>query len=501
MNSKPVPEIKNVGIWIRVSTEDQAQGESPEHHLERAKNYAAAKGWKVKEVYDLAGVSGKSVIDHVEAKRMLADVERGHITGLIFSKLARLARNTRELLDFADYFRTHNADLVSLQESIDTSTPAGRLFYTMIAAMAQWEREETVDRVKASIAIRAKLGSPLGGPAPFGYQWKDKKLVLNEREALIRRQMYDLFLEHRRKKKVVRLLNEAGHRTRKGARFTSKTVTRLLQDPTAKGVHRANYTTRHVKTKQCVLKPANEWVIHKCEPIVSEEIWEECNRLIDSTYSHVRKPTKVCVHPFAGITVCECGGKMYVPKNSPKYICQTCRNKIPSATLDEVYRNQIKTYSFSPERINAHVEQADQTVREKEQLLRAQQNEFQNVQREMEKTYQLYQKEKLDEEGFSRFFKPLDERRKQLDKDVPRLQAEIDLCKVNTISAGELASEAVTLSSQWVSLAQDEKRRIVETITEKIVVGKSNVSITFCYMPSSEDMSKRWRKGWDLNPR
>ena len=52
MNSKPVPEIKNVGIWIRVSTEDQAQGESPEHHLERAKNYAAAKGWKVKEVYD-----------------------------------------------------------------------------------------------------------------------------------------------------------------------------------------------------------------------------------------------------------------------------------------------------------------------------------------------------------------------------------------------------------------------------------------------------------------
>jgi site-specific DNA recombinase len=49
---------KNVGIWIRVSTEDQAKGESPEHHLHRARAYALAKGWTVKEVYDLAGVSG-----------------------------------------------------------------------------------------------------------------------------------------------------------------------------------------------------------------------------------------------------------------------------------------------------------------------------------------------------------------------------------------------------------------------------------------------------------
>src|ERR1041384_1206705 len=116
MTTKTLAETKNVGVWIRVSTEDQARGESPEHHLERARAYATAKGWTVKEVYDLAGVSGKSVKDQSETKRMLADVKRGHITGLIFSKLARLARNTRELLDFADYFKIHNADMISLQE-------------------------------------------------------------------------------------------------------------------------------------------------------------------------------------------------------------------------------------------------------------------------------------------------------------------------------------------------------------------------------------------------
>src|ERR1043166_7667440 len=131
-NSFPRGQGKSVGIWIRVSTDDQAKGESPEHHEARAREYAKFNGWSVAEVYNLAGVSGKTVMEHPEAKRMVADIERGHITGLIFSKLARLARNKRELEDFAEIFRTCNADMISLQEKIDTSTPAGRFFYSMI---------------------------------------------------------------------------------------------------------------------------------------------------------------------------------------------------------------------------------------------------------------------------------------------------------------------------------------------------------------------------------
>lgn len=115
---------KSVGIWLRVSTEDQAKGESPETHLKRARGYAELKGWNVREVYRLDGVSGKAVMHATETQRMLDDVRRGHITALIFSKLARLARNTKELLDFSDHFRAHDADLISLKESIDTSTPA-----------------------------------------------------------------------------------------------------------------------------------------------------------------------------------------------------------------------------------------------------------------------------------------------------------------------------------------------------------------------------------------
>ncbi len=65
---------KRIGIWIRVSTEDQVQSDSPEHHEHRAKAYAEVKGWIVAEIYHLEAVSDKSVINHQEAQRMIGDV-------------------------------------------------------------------------------------------------------------------------------------------------------------------------------------------------------------------------------------------------------------------------------------------------------------------------------------------------------------------------------------------------------------------------------------------
>jgi site-specific DNA recombinase len=103
--------------------------------------------------------------------------------------------------------------------------------------------------------------------------------------------------------------------------------------------------------------------------------------------------------------------------------------------------------------------------------------------------------------GFGKFYKPLEDRTKQLEADLPRLQAEIDVGRVHEISAEGIVSEAQNLHRLWPTLESEEKRRIVEAITEKIVVGKDEIDITLCYLVPCEDMAKRWRKGWDSNPR
>ncbi len=481
--AEPRVETIEVGIWIRVSTEDQARGESPVHHERRARAYAEAKGWKVLELYDLSGVSGKTVMEHPEAKRMMRHVKEGRISALIFSKLARLARNTRELLDFADYFRDHDANLVSLSESIDTSTPAGRLFFTIVAAMAQWEREEIAERVAVSVPIRAKLGKNTGGAATFGYQWVDAKLIPDEKEAPIRALLFELFREHRRKKTVARILNERGHRTRNGAPFSDTTITRLLEDPTPKGTRRANYTRNQGYGRPAALKPEKDWIFHEVPAIVSEELWEECNAILAEQVGSKAKPSRKAVQLFGGRTYCHCGGKMYVKSNSPKYICTKCKNKIPIVDLEGVFAEQLKSFVFSDHEIAKYLEEADSTATVKHEQITALEKERGSVSRDMDKLYELYLKDGITSDAFRERNGPLEQRRAQIDETLPRLEAELDIFRINLRSKDVIIKDARDLYGRWNKLSFEDKRRIVETILDRIIVAKDDIEILLHFVP------------------
>ncbi len=485
---RPVPAEgeapKRVGIWIRVSTPDQAEGESPAHHEARGRMYAEMKGWEIAEIYHLEAVSGKAVLDHPEAKRMLDDVRRGRITGLIFSQLFRLGRNTRELLEISDFFNRHHADLISLAEAIDTSTPIGRMYYTLTAAMGQCDREMTAARVAASVPIRAKLGKPLGGQGPFGYHWVERKLVPHPEEAPVRRLIYDLFLEHRRLKTVARLLNEAGYRTRSKTRFTDTSVRRLIEDPTAKGLRRANYTKSTGDKKHWTPKPEKEWVWNEVPAIVEEATWEKANRvLLERRRAPAKRPSKKVVHPFAGYTFCGCGEKMYVPHKGAKYTCGKCRNKIPIVDLDAVFRARLRQFAISEDEILAYAAKGDEALREKERLLATLARERTQIQAEMEKVYQLYLKDQLTPEGFGARNRPLEARLREIDEELPRLEGEVDFLKIEHLSGTEIASEGRNFYDRWPGMSAEQKRTVVETYIRRVTVGKGEISFRLHHFP------------------
>jgi site-specific DNA recombinase len=158
---------------------------------------------------------------------------------------------------------------------------------------------------------------------PYGYRRDGKKLVVDPVEGPVRKQLYALYIEHSRKKTVARLLNEAGFRTREGAPFSDTTVGRLLADPIAKG---ANDDGGHVLV----------------ERLIDDATWERCQSTLADKEAG-RRVSKTPVHLFAGLAACVCGEKMYVPSDSDKYTCQTCRNKIPAADLERVFFEQFRT--------------------------------------------------------------------------------------------------------------------------------------------------------------
>jgi len=485
---------KRVGIWIRVSTDFQVDSESPEHHEQRGRYYAAAKDWDVIEIYRLDAISGKSVMDHPETKRMLKDLRTGRITGLIFSKLARVARNTKELLDFAEIFKKENGDLISLSENIDTSTPAGRLFYTMIAAMATWEREEIAERVAASVPIRAKMGKPLGGAASYGFRWQGKELVIDEKEAPVRKLIYELFIKYKRKKTTASELNTLGYRTRNGSKFSDTTIERLIRDSTAKGIRRANYTRSTGEGKKWIIKDEKEWILIPCPALVPENIWNECNQVLDVQYKKRNKSGPRAVHLLSGYVSCHCGKKMYVYHEAPTYSCKTCKNKIAVEDIDEIYHTQLKSFLLTDMDMETYLKQSDDLIQEKQSLLVSSRQESEILRKKLHEYVSLRINKELTAERFKELYDPLEERLSQLEKQLPELEAGIDFLKIQYLSSDTVLREAKDLYDRWLQLPFEEKRAIVELITEEIVIGKVEINIKLSYLPHTPSLPNTGNK-------
>jgi site-specific DNA recombinase len=475
----------DIGIWIRVSRTDEESGETVENHRQRAIFYAKAYGWRIVETYDLSGVSGKKVLDHSEAQRMIADVRSGRIKALLFSRLARLARNTRELLYIADLFKEQGADLVSLEEKIDTTSNAGRLLFTLMAALAEWERAEISSRVAAAVPARARAGKPTGGKGPYGYRWENDQLVPNPDEAPVVRRAYELFLELERVKTTVRKLNAEGFSAKRGP-WTTTTLTRILADSVYCGVKVANYSRSRGNHKSWILKPEEEWIRTSVDPIVDQDTWNKVQAIIRKPPERSRKSIpKVGRYLFGGLLTCECGTKLYVipykGMSSNTYVCRKCKNKIVEDDLLSLLRKALQEMVLNPEMLECeNFADGDRDMKKRLGVLK---KDFRKVQGRIKKAHELYAVGRISEKGFSERYEPLLRQQEIIEEELPRLQAEIDSIEVKRNSREYVIRQAETVSCMWDKLDESRKRELARRLVTGFTVGREEVTLAFRYMP------------------
>lgn len=206
---------QKTALYIRVSTQEQAQeGYSIEAQTSRLTSYCKAKDWPIVEIYTDPGFSGSNT-ERPALQRLFADIEAGRIDCVLVYKLDRLSRSQKDTLYIIeDVFLSHNVAFVSMQENFVTSTPFGRAMIGILSVFAQLEREQIRERMNMGRLERAKDGFFHGGGfRPFGYDYEDGQLHINQMEALIVRDVYSMFLEHTPINKIEEILLEKYGRT------------------------------------------------------------------------------------------------------------------------------------------------------------------------------------------------------------------------------------------------------------------------------------------------
>ena len=150
---------KTVSIYARVSTGQQ----KADMQIRELRNFVKRSGWKLFKEYIDEGYSGKDT-RRPEYTRMMEDARRRRFNVLLVWKLDRLSRSTKDLLNTVEELEALGVDFISYENQIDTTTPSGKLFFTIIAAFAQFEREIIRERVIAGLENAKSKGKVLGRP-------------------------------------------------------------------------------------------------------------------------------------------------------------------------------------------------------------------------------------------------------------------------------------------------------------------------------------------------
>jgi site-specific DNA recombinase len=318
------PTTSTLAVYMRVSSDEQREHGTIQTQRSAAERYLLVQDLTPYGWYADDGVSGTiPFTDRPEGARLLADAAAGHVRTVLVWRLDRMGRNALGVLKAVEALEQAGVRLVSITESFDTSTPAGRLQLNMLATIAQFERDSIVQRTNEGINRHLRDQRWMGGQVPYGYrvegQKKDARLVIDSETADITRLIYRLYVDDGMSlQHIADHLNALGVPTaymRQGRTFKLGTrehsvagvwrpsrVRRMLINPVFKG--EALYGLQG-KTR------ADNPISVAVPALVSPETWEAAQRLLKS--AQVRRGGHNAKYPYLlhGFVTCTRCGRVF----------------------------------------------------------------------------------------------------------------------------------------------------------------------------------------------
>lgn len=233
-------DLKNrAAVYIRVSTDEQAEdGYGLDVQLERCTAQAIAKGLTVLKVFEDKGISGtKGETDRPGLAALLASVDAGEIDYVIVLSLDRLGRKTSLVLNLVERITSKGVSLISTKETLDTSNPMGQFVLTILAGLAQLERDTIVERTTAGRNLRGKRDGEKGGELFYGYTRKSGKVKVDRKAAEIVREIFALRQQGKTLQAIADNLTERGLKPPKGQKWYRSSIKAILDN---EGAYRGN---------------------------------------------------------------------------------------------------------------------------------------------------------------------------------------------------------------------------------------------------------------------
>lgn len=462
-------KIKSAGIYIRVSTFDQArEGFSLREQEERLKEFCKFKRYNIYKVYQDAGISAKN--DKRPAyQEMIEDVKKGNINVIVALKLDRLTRSVYDIEKLMKFVNDYECDIDCMADESNTTTSNGRMVMRIMTSVSQNEIEKCSERTKFGMAGAIKNGH-IPNRTGLGFKRENKKLVPDPLTKDIIVRIFDLYLEGKSHQAIANIYNK--EKVLGKTNWYDSTIQKILSNELYKGDYVNGKRTKHPTYYENVI-----------EPIVSKEKWESCQY---QKLRNARHYERTATYLFTNKLKCsKCGnflgGHATTKTNGKKYYyykCNTCKTYFNEIDIEKELKAFMLELAKQDDLINNYY---TPFIKSKlEDKTEDYKKEIKDLDKQLDRIKTAYIKGVVKLEDFDKEIKHIEYQKSDLEKrQKEQKQYELlsftlnDLLIIQDMQEIEFYTNPDVLNN-WSNKSKEEKQKIIGKYIDNITIEKKN---------------------------